>query len=591
MTKKNRRQFLKTAGALSAGGLLATGSTSAKVRTAEKCISQSSDIDENTFIEAEKLTGVPYSESERTLMTGTINQQISWAEQIRALNLRNEDAAPALVFDPRMPDSILPEAKWHRQEVSPSTLPGDEEDIAFSPITQLSAWIRSGQLKSRRLTEIYLKRIERYAPKLECMITITAELAREQADKADKEISAGNYRGLLHGIPYAAKDLVDTNNIRTTWGAMPYKNRIAKQDAAVIEKLNTAGAVLLGKTSLGALAHGDLWFDGIARNPWNIEEGSSGSSAGSGSAVAAGLMPFALGTETLGSIENPAAKTGVVGLRPSFGRVSRHGAMVLCWSLDKIGALCRSTEDSIIVLNTLNGYDARDPGSIDAPLAFDNSASLQGTKVGYSPEWFNKDLPADMAGLPGRAEKLGIELVKIDIPELPYQSMLSILMTEAAAAFDDLTRENRDDLLRGQTPQATPNLLRQARFIPALELIQADRFRRQVMEMIHERFAEVDVIMGPGVSASGQGTIMSFITNFTGHPALTIRAGFEHSLARRGELVDASYYCAPPSATKSLVPVALTLWGPLFEDGRLCQFGIALEKELQVQKLRPEFAT
>ena len=588
MAQQGRRDFLKSAGAVTATALVTGNSLSTEKHPASEA-SRAAGITRQTFVEAEKLTGVPYTDSERDMMIGTVEQQVLRAKQVRNLKIKNDYYAPATVFNPRLPETRLPAPAWKREthEKLPP-VPGNEEDIAFAPITQLSEWIRSKKLTSRRLTGIYLQRIRKFAPRLECMVTVTEKLALEQAEQADREISSGSYRGPLHGIPYGAKDLFDTKDIRTTWGAMPFKDRIARQDAAVIEKLKQAGAVLLGKTTLGALAFNDLWFDGLTRNPWNTEEGSGGSSAGSGSAVAAGLMPFALGTETLGSIEVPAARNGVVGLRPTFGRVSRYGAMVLCWSLDKAGALCRSVEDSMLVLNAINGYDSRDSGSVEAPVAFDNTASIKGMRVAYDPAWFSANIPGPVRRIPDFAKKLGVELVEIKLPDLPYMGLMSILQAEAAAAFDDLVLENKDDTLRGQKPWAWPNSMRQARFIPAVDLIQADRFRRQVMELMDDIFTGIDAIAGPDITAMSQGNFMPVITNFTGHPSLTLRAGFIRSSARRGPFDDLKYYDAP-SGKKKKVPVAFTLWGSLFEEGKLCRIGMEIEKELNINKLRPEY--
>lgn len=580
---------MKSAGAVTAGALVTGGSLSAEQTNPAPETSPATGITRQTFTEAEKLTGVAYTDSERDMMIDTIGQQVQHAQQVRNLNIKNDYYAPATIFDPRLPGTTMPPPLWNRKthEKLPP-VPGNEEDIAFAPVTLLSEWIRTKKLSSRHLTGIYLQRIRKFAPALECMVTVTEKLAIEQAEQADREISSGSYRGPLHGIPYGAKDLFDTRDIRTTWGAMPFKDRIARQDAAVIEKLKQAGAVLLGKTTLGALAFNDLWFDGLTRNPWNIEEGSGGSSAGSGSAVAAGLMPFALGTETLGSIEVPASRTGVVGLRPTFGRVSRYGAMVLCWSLDKVGALCRSVEDSMLVLDAINGYDAQDSGSIEAPVAFDNTAPVRGMRVAYDPAWFSENIPGPVKKIPGVAENLGFEPVEIKLPDLPYLGMMSILQAESAAAFDDLVLENKDDTLRGQKPWAWPNSMRQARFISALDMLQANRFRRQVMEIIDDIFTGADAIMGPDMTVMGQGNFMPVITNLTGHPSLTLRAGFIRSPARRGPYDDPKYHDAP-SGVKRNVPVAFTLWGPLFAEGKLCRIGMEFEKALNIKQSRPDF--
>ncbi len=596
--KQTRRDFLKVAGAMTAalpvaslGHAAATGQDKAfkpgdprPGRSVLAAAPAAEGLTTQTIAEAEKLTGVTYTEAEREAIVETIGGQIEDAGKIRDLGYVNDGPAPALVFDPRLPGTVMPEASWVDAGDGPaSPLPEREEDIAFATVTALSRWLRSGAITSRRLTEIYLRRIEKYAPGLECMVTVTAELALRQADQADHEIAAGKYRGPLHGMPYGAKDLLDTADIRTTWGAGPYKNRVADRDAAAIEHMNQAGAVLLGKTTLGALAYGPLWFDGLTRNPWNREEGSSGSSAGSGSAVAAGLMAFALGTETLGSIASPSTRNGVVGLRPTFGRVSRYGAMALCWSLDKIGALCRTTGDTMLVLRALNGYDPRDAGSIDAPLAFDGGADVTGMRVGFDPKWFEADdVPEDARGALKAAAGAGLELVEIELPDLPYRSLVPILMVEAAAALEELTLSGRDDLLRNQGKDAWPNGIRHARFYSAIDLVQADRFRRQVMETMAATFDGLDAIMGPSLA-----TPMLVITNFTGHPALTLRAGFMESVTRRAPYIDDSFYGSPASDKKYRVPVSVSLWGPLFEDGKLCRIGMALEEALAVQRDRP----
>jgi len=584
-----RRDFMKTAGAVSVAPLAAPV-VPLQAFTAGRPEQFTDEITRQTLKEAEKLTGVRYTDAQRDQILRTIRAQIEHAGQLRALGLKNDDPPPALVFDPRLPQSRVPEAKWRlqrRQDVPP--LPSSESEIAFAPLTSLSEWIRSGQLSSRRLTEIYLRRIDRYADSLDCIITVTRKTALEQAERADREISAGRYRGPLHGIPYGAKDLLDTAGIRTTWGAMPYKDRIADKDAAVIEKLNEAGAVLLAKTALGALAFGYLWYDGLTRNPWNPEEGSGGSSAGSASAVAAGLMGFALGSETLGSIENPSARTGVAGLRPTFGRVSRYGAMILCWSLDKIGPMCRNAVDTLLVLKVLNGHDPRDPGSIAAPLNYDSTARIRGMRVGYMPEWFAREnVPEEVRSIPGIIADLGMEPVHIRLPDLPYQSLLSILRAEAAAAHEQITLSGRDQLLRGQTPLSWPNIMRQARFIPAVDYLQANRLRRKVMHILHDLFSEVDAVMAPSIPVRGGSTVMTLLTNYTGHPALTLKTGFTRTAARRSDVIAPEFYGEPSSGILKKVPACVSLWGPLFEEGRLCRIASALERQTGISDIHPQ---
>ena len=470
------------------------------------------------------------------------------------------------MFDPRFPGARLVDVsdRLVRSNGSPGPLPTDDEDIAFAPVTTLSRWIQRRQLTSRRLTQIYLKRLKAIGPKLESVVTLTADRALRQAATADNEIAAGKYRGPLHGIPWGAKDLLDTAGIKTTWGATPYKDRVPDDDAVVVKRLDEAGAVLVAKTTLGALAYGDRWFDGRTNNPWNLEKGSSGSSAGSAAGTAAGLFGFSLGTETLGSIVSPCMRCGATGLRPTFGRVARTGAMALCWSLDKIGAICRTVEDCALVLDAIRGADPGDPSSIDMPYEFDATRSIKGMRVGYSPKWFEGDRvnELDRAAL-DVARRLGIELVEIDLPDWPYGSLMTILSVEAAAAFEELTLSNRDDELVWQDARAWPNSFRQTRFTPAIEFVQAQRFRRQVMEMMDEKFADIDAMIGPSYAAS-----LLLITNNTGHPSLTIRCGFNDNGSPHG----------------------ITLLGRLFDEGTLCSLGMAMEKQLGVWDKRPVIA-
>ncbi len=437
----------------------------------------------------------------------------------------------------------------------------------------------TGQITSRELTELYLERIERYGDMLECFVTVTANLARQQADQADRERAIGQVRGPLHGIPYGVKDLLDTTDIPTTWGAEPYKDRVATSDGAVVRRLRDAGAVLLGKTTLGALAWGDVWFGGETRNPWNPKEGASGSSAGSGSATAAGLCSFGIGTETLGSIVSPSDRNGLTGLRPSFGRVSRVGAMALCWSLDKIGPMCRYAEDTAMVLSALNGYDEFDTGSIDMGFAYDGRQSVTDLTIGYDPAWFEGDdvQATDLEAL-DVVRNLGATIKIISLPDLPVNEIMSALGVESAAAFEELTLSGRDDLLRRQIDNAWPNSFRQARYFSAVDFVQGDRLRRSVMQDTHEFFSQVDVVFGPSF-----GNPMLSLTNFTGQPCLTLRAGFE-------EITPRSLFNHPENDTDETlhrIPRSVTLWSSLFEEGKLITVGRALEVALGVANERP----
>ena len=383
----------------------------------------------DTVAAGELLMGVAYSRAERELMLDNLEGQIAAAQARRTLPFPNS-LPMASRFDPRLAGFVPPPQSpaMRPSDADPGALPDADDDIAFAPAARLSQWLRRGALSSRRLTDIYLARIAQHAGVLECFVTITADLARAQADAADALLRAGTWLGPLHGIPYGLKDLFDTRGIRTTWGATPYQDRVAQRDARVVEMLRAAGAVLLGKTTLGALAYGDIWFGGKTRNPWNLNEGSSGSSAGSAASVAAGLCGFAIGTETLGSITSPSQRCGTTGLRPTFGRVSRAGAMTLCWSLDKVGPICRSVEDCALVLAAINGEDPADRGAIAVPFGFDAGAGIRGLRLGYLPAAFDdKDATdIDRAALEA-AKSLGIEVVAVRLPDLPYASLMSIL--------------------------------------------------------------------------------------------------------------------------------------------------------------------
>ena len=546
-------------------------------------------ITERTLAEAEKLFGLQFSEAERQqILGGPIEEAADgfFAEQVKSLNNRRDQnmpnsLAPAMKFDPRLPGVSYPNqansVALFAEEIAP--IPTDAESIAFASVKQQARWMTTGQISSRELTEIYLGRIEQYGGLLECFVTVTPELARVQADQADRERATGQVRGPLHGIPYGVKDLLDTRDILTTWGATPYKDRVANSDGAVVRILRDAGAVLLGKTTLGALAWGDVWFGGETRNPWNPKEGASGSSAGSGSATAAGLCSFGIGTETLGSIVSPADRNGLAGLRPTFGRVSRAGAMALCWSLDKIGPLCRYVEDSAIVLGVLNGFDVDDASSIDMGFAYDGRQSITDLTVGYDPDWFaGEDVRStDHAALEAIAS-IGVTLQEISLPDLPVDEIMAPLSAESAAAFEELTLSNRDDELRRQIDNAWPNSFRQARYFSAVDYVQADRLRRSVMQQTQEFFSQVDVIIGPSF-----GTPMLSLTNFTGQPCLAMRAGFE-------EITPRSLFNHPENDTDETlhrIPRSVSLWSNLYQEGKLLQVGRALEVELGIANERP----
>jgi Asp-tRNA(Asn)/Glu-tRNA(Gln) amidotransferase A subunit family amidase len=546
------------------------------------------EVSPSTFAEAEKLVQVDNTAAHR------VQAADSWRVSMAPLYERRNGPqrvalestlAPYSRWDPVLPGhSAGPKRdQFIRSETDPGPLPASDEDIAFAPIAHLSRWIESRKLSSERLTNIYLSRIEKFNPRLRCAITLTREHALAQAKKADREISAGKYRGPLHGIPWGAKDLLDTAGIPTTYGAEPFRNRVPPKDAAVVRRLNDAGAVLVAKLSLGALALNDIWFGGQTMNPWLLEEGSSGSSAGPGAATAAGLVGFAVGSETGGSIVAPSMRCGITGLRPTYGRVPRTGAMTLCWSLDKLGPMARRVEDAMLVLHAITGPDGGDLSSVPSRLDFDARMNVQGLRVGYFSGWMNQEPATDVdrAALE-TVQKIGMVPVEVAIPAWPYDSLDLILFAEGAAAFEELTLSGGLDQLKVQTPDAWPNLFRQARFLSAVDFVQADRLRRKVAEEMARVFSEVDLLLVPSLRDE-----MLTITNFTGHPSLTLRAGFvEVSEARSDWAPDPKNPLAKFSPPRR-VPHGVTLIGRLFEEGTLGGAGIALERAFGVAAENP----
>ena len=465
----------------------------------------------------------------------------------------------------------------------PGPLPAKDDKIAFSPVTHLSRWIEQRKLTSEKLTRIYIDRIEKFDSKLRCVISLTRDLAIAQARKADSEIAAGKYRGPLHGIPWGAKDLLDTAGIATTYGAEPFRNRIPTADAAVVKRLHDAGAVLVAKLSMGALALNDIWFGGQTMNPWLLKEGSSGSSAGPGAAVAAGLVGFAMGSETDGSIVSPSMRCGVTGLRPTYGLVPRTGAMTLCWSLDKLGPMTRSVADAMLVLRAISGPDAGDLSSVGSKLDFDANASVRGLRVGFFPNWMkeNPAIEVDRSALEA-IRKARMIPVEVALPDWPYDSLNLILFAEAAAAFEELTLDHSVDQLKVQTPDAWPNLFRQSRFLSAVDFVQADRFRRKVAIEMARIFAGVDLLLVPSLRDE-----MLTITNFTGHPSLTLRAGFVEVSEARSDWAPDPNNPLPKFSPPRRVPHGVTLIGRLFGEGTIGRAGLALERIFAVAGERP----
>ena len=538
---------------------------------------------------AERLVGVSYTPQERQQMLENLEGQIASARARRAVRLANDEPM-ATRFDPRLATFAMPapQGPLRFSEAQATVLPDNDDDIAYAPVAQLSSWLRQGKLTSRRLTEIYLARIEALNPDLECFAAVTPELALAEADAADALLGAGVWLGPLHGIPYGMKDLFDTKGVVTGWGAEPFRDRVPERDAVIVDRLRAAGAVLLGKATVGALAYNDIWYGGATRNPWNLNEGSSGSSAGSASATAAGLCAFAIGTETLGSITSPSQRCGTTGLRPTFGRVPRTGGMALCWTLDKVGPICRSVEDTAMVLAALNGADIGDPSSIEAPFHFDAAAEWRHLRVGYLPEAFGEDATdVDRAALKA-VRDLGLEVREVSLPDLPYGALINILYAEAAAAFEELTLDDTDDTLTWQDDGAWPNTFRKARFLSAVDHVQLDRLRLRVMKALDGLFDEVDVLVGPFMTGP-----MLVASNFTGHPCLHLRAGFLELGTRgkaslgAGKLSVGEEDAAGQTFT---VPQGISLWGRLFEEGPILNLGMALESALGVADRRPTFA-
>lgn len=516
--------------------------------------------------QAEKLAGLEFTDEDRQLMLEDVNEQLEGYESLRSQEIPN-DLAPALRFDP-----ILPGRRFSREQapirwsLAQVGVPASVEGLAFAPVTHLAELMRRRQIRSRALTEMYLQRLERYGPTLECVVTLTAERALQAADRADRELADGRYRGPLHGIPWGAKDLLATRGYRTTWGAAPFQDQVLDEDATVVTRLDEAGAVLVAKLTLGALAWGDVWFGGTTKNPWNSEQGSSGSSAGSAAATAAGLIGFSIGTETLGSIVSPSTRCGVTGLRPTYGRVSRNGAMALCWSMDKIGPICRSVEDCAMVFDAIRGPDGKDGTIVDLPFNWDGGRGIGGLRVGYVRKAFEQERPneewkAHDLQVLETLKDLGVELIPVELPSMPTAGLSAILEAEAAAAFDELTRSRKDRLLVRQERRAWPNVFRYARFIPAVEYIQANRVRTRLMEQMEEVFERVDVFVTPSFGGNNL-----LITNLTGHPCVVLPNGF----------------------TEEGSPTSISFIGPLFGEAEALSIAKAYQDATDFHLRRPQ---
>lgn len=514
---------------------------------------------------AARVFGLDFSPAERDSLLNTLNDRRNDYATIRTVDLTN-DVAPALYFNPLPARFQMPTgpSSFRASAVSGGKLPANRDELAFYTVAQLGELIRTRQISSFELTRFFLNRLKTYDPKLHCVVTLTEDLALEQARRADAELKAGKYRGPLHGIPYGAKDLLAKRGYKTTWGSVPYKEQVLDLDATVIQRLEAAGAVLCAKLSMGELAMGDVWFGGMTRNPWDTNTGSSGSSAGSGSSVSAGLLPFAIGTETLGSIVSPSTVNGITGLRPTFGRVSRHGAMALSWSMDKIGPMTRSVEDCALVFNAIYGPDGNDPTVIAAPFRYAPIPSLKGLKIGFLEKAFAGDYPnkTNDAATLETLRKLGATLVPIKLPDFRYGALGLIISVEGGAAFDELTRTNKDDLMVRQVKNAWPSTFRAARYIPAIEYVQANRIRTKLINEMHATLqqAGVDVYLSP-TYAGGNLTL----TNLTGHPCVVLPNGFN---------------------PKGL-PTSITFMGQLFNEGKVLAVAKAYQDATDWHKKHP----
>src|ERR1700676_5575681 len=546
------------------------------------------EVSPETFAVAEKLVQVQMTAADRAEAAGNCRNSVA-ALYERRTGPRKVSLDPGLSPGTRW-DPVLPGMKagpdrnrFIRSKADAGRLPSKDADVAFAPVTQLSRWVEQRKISSEQLTRLYLERLERFNPKLRCVITLTRELALERAKKAEEEIAAGKYRGPLHGIPWGGKDLLDTAGIPTTYGAEPFRKRVPTKDAAVVKRLHDAGAVLVAKLSLGALALNDIWFGGQTMNPWLLEEGSSGSSAGPGAATAAGLVGFSIGSETGGSIVGPSMRCGLTGLRPTYGRVARTGAMTPCWSLDKLGPMTRSVEDAMLVLQEISGPDAGDVSSVSSRLDFDAGASVKGLRVGYFPSWM-KENPAtevDRAALE-TVKKVGMIPVEVSIPDWPYDSLNLILFAEGDAAFEEITLTHQVNQLKVQTYDAWPNIFSQSRFLSAVDFVQTHRLRRKVANEMARVFSQLDLLLVPSLRDE-----MLTITNFTGHPSLTLRAGFVDVTEARTDWAPDPSRPLPKFSPPRRVPHGVTLIGRLFDEGTVGQAGLALERAFGVVGERP----
>jgi Asp-tRNA(Asn)/Glu-tRNA(Gln) amidotransferase A subunit family amidase len=512
---------------------------------------------------AQKLIGLDFNQAELDSLLDGLKEYLAGYDSLRKLSFPNR-LPPALLFDP-LPAGFHFQGPPGRLALHPVDvkMPARFDDLAFYSVRELGELLRTKKVTSTALTKFFIGRLKKYDPMLFCVINLTEERALREAAKADSEIAAGHYRGPLHGIPYGAKDLLAARGYPTTWGSPIYKNQMLEEDAAVIKKLSEAGAVLLAKMSVGEFAWGDVWYGGTTRNPWDTAQGSSGSSAGSASAVAAGLLPFAIGTETWGSIVSPSTRCGATGLRPTFGRVSRAGAMALSWSMDKIGPICRAAEDCAIVFDAIRGPDGVDPNVKDFPFGYSSGADIKKLRIGYLKNEFQSDTSraAFNAAVLETFRKMGVALHPVELPKYPISSLSFILTAEAGAAFDELTRSNQDDQMVRQIKDAWPTVFRSSRFIPAVEYIQANRARRELIDKMAGLMDSIDVYIAPPFEGDNL-----LLTNLTGHPCVVLPTGFND----KGR------------------PVSITFVGRLFDEANLLAVAKAYQDSTDFHKKHPK---
>ena len=574
----DRRKFMEGLARL---GVTSTVFTNGLWARAQQAAESNAKLTQEMVDQAAAVAGLHFTPEQEQMMLSDLNSDLKAYAAIHELHLQNA-VYPALHFNPVLPGMKIGGGTRPTQlsRITAPAVPKNLEDAAFYSVRQLAELMRTKKVSSRSLTEMYLERLKRYDPVLHFVVSLTEQRALAQAKEADADLARGKYRGPLHGLPWGAKDLLAAKGYKTTWGAGGFEDQTIDEDATVVKRLDAAGAVLVAKLTLGALAMGDVWFGGRTRNPWDPAHGSSGSSAGPASATAAGCVAFSIGSETLGSISSPSTVCGDTGLRPTFGRVPRTGAMALSWSMDKLGPICRCAEDCALVLGAIYGPDNQDPTVHNVPFGWDAALDVKTIRVGYLPEAFEHKAPAeekpeqaerrleqkkfDDASLEVLRSKAGLKLVPLELPQLPYNSMRFLLEAEAAAAFDELTRSGRDKLLTAQGPGDWPNTFRTARLIPAVEYINANRARVLGMRAMAELFEKVDVIVCP----TG-GSPQLVITNLTGHPAVILPNGFR----------------------ANGTPTSLTFLGNLFAEDKLLAIAHAYQRHTDFHLKHPTLST